>query len=127
MHPLVEPHPPLEVPIWEELKKPMIDLLLKYYNGEDQGNDFVDQLTSVLKVLCRWRFHGKINPQSLLNFMIDHVLAEDLKPRHGKTFISLSNNDFWKAGFRFANKIIDKPTAMSEPFLLLCQKGCLEN
>ena len=71
---MLEPHP-LEVPIWEELKKPMIDLLLKYYNGEDQGNDFVDQLTSVLKVLCRWRFYGKINPQSLLNFMIDQVLA----------------------------------------------------
>ncbi len=41
MQPMLESHP-LEVPIWEELKKPMIDLLLKYYNGEDQGNDFVD-------------------------------------------------------------------------------------
>jgi len=53
----------------------MVELLLKYYNGEDQGHEFVESLSATLKVLCRWRFCGKINPQSLLNFVIDQVLS----------------------------------------------------
>jgi len=62
-------------PSWDELKKPVIELLLKYYNGEDHGSDFVEALSAVLKVLLRWRSCGPLNAQSLLNFMIDQVLA----------------------------------------------------
>jgi len=65
----------LETPCWDELKKPLIELLLKYYNGEDQGSDFVDSISAVLRVLCKWRAHGAINAQSLLNFLIDQVLS----------------------------------------------------
>ena len=51
----------------------MIDLLLKYYNAEDQGGDFCDSLSAVLKVLCHWRSY--VDTQALLNFIIDQILA----------------------------------------------------
>lgn len=50
-------------------------MLLKYYNGEDQGQEFVNALTDVIRLLSRWRVQGPINTQSLLNFVIDQVLA----------------------------------------------------
>ena len=28
-------------PCWDDLRKPLVDLLLKFYNGEDQGHEFV--------------------------------------------------------------------------------------
>ena len=61
----------VQEPSWEDLKKPLIELLLKFYNGEDQGNDFVNALSSVIRVLVRWQIYGPINTQSLLNFVID--------------------------------------------------------
>ena len=64
-----------EPPSWDELKKPMVELLLKYYNGEDQGSDFCSSISAVLRVLCRWNNFGQINPQSLLNFIIDQILS----------------------------------------------------
>ena len=47
-----------EPPSWDELKKPMVELLLKYYNGEDQGSDFCSAISAVLRVLCRWNNFG---------------------------------------------------------------------
>jgi len=35
----------------------------------------VQSLSSVIRVLNKWRFYGPINTQSLLNFFIDQVLA----------------------------------------------------
>lgn len=67
--------PIFEPASWEELKKPLVDLLLKFYNGEDTGSDFVQSLRSVIEVLTKWRLQGVINTQSLLNFTIDQVLA----------------------------------------------------
>ena len=58
-------------PSWDELKKPLVDLLLKFYNAEDQGSEFVRSLSGIIKVLCRWQLIGPINTQSLLNFIID--------------------------------------------------------
>ena len=61
----------LEPPSWQDLKRPLVDLLLKYYNGEDQGQEFVQALQAVMKVLIKWNLYGPINTQSLLNFFID--------------------------------------------------------
>ena len=49
--------PPLSpdmMPHWDDLRKPLVDLLLKFYNGEDQGKEFVDALRPVIRVLIRW-------------------------------------------------------------------------
>ena len=51
----------VQEPSWEDLKKPLIELLLKFYNGEDQGNDFVNSLSAVVRVLVRWQMYGPIN------------------------------------------------------------------
>lgn len=58
-------------PCWDELRKPLTDLLLKFYNNEDQGEEFVEALSCVLRILCQWQLFGKINAQNLLNFLID--------------------------------------------------------
>jgi len=62
-------------PSWDELKNPLVELLLKFYNAEDQGADFVFALRNVFKVLHSWRLYGEIDGQSLLNFFIDQVLV----------------------------------------------------
>lgn len=41
----------LQEPSWDDLKKPLVELILKFYNGEDSGNEFVDALSSVVRVL----------------------------------------------------------------------------
>ena len=51
----------VQEPSWDDLKKPLIELLLKFYNGEDQGNDFVNSLSTVIRVLVRWQMYGPIN------------------------------------------------------------------
>ena len=55
------PQSSVQEPSWDDLKKPLIELLLKFYNGEDQGNDFVNALSSVIRVLVRWQMYGPIN------------------------------------------------------------------
>ena len=61
-------------PQWEELKQPMVELLLKYYNCEEGNLDLIDTIGAVLEVLIKWQQFGIINAQSLLNFMIDQVV-----------------------------------------------------
>ena len=51
----------VQEPSWDDLKKPLIELILKFYNGEDQGNDFVNSLSTVIRVLVRWQMYGPIN------------------------------------------------------------------
>ena len=63
---------------WEELRKPLVELLLKFYNSEDHGIGYCEALSAVLRVLCRWRSFGlsePLHPQHLLNFFIDQILA----------------------------------------------------
>ena len=49
------------MPHWDDLRKPLVDLLLKFYNGDDQGKEFVDTLRPVIRVLLRWQQVGPIN------------------------------------------------------------------
>ena len=58
-------------PQWDELKQPLVELLLKYYNSEEGNIDLIDSISGVLEVLIKWQQFGVINAQSLLNFMID--------------------------------------------------------
>ena len=58
-------------PQWDELKQPVVELLLKYYNSEEGNIDLIDSISGVLEVLIKWQQFGVINAQSLLNFMID--------------------------------------------------------
>ena len=39
---------------WEELRNPLVELLLCFYNDEDHGHPFVDKMTAIFEVLCRW-------------------------------------------------------------------------
>ena len=52
----------------------MIELLLKYYNSEDSDVELIGSIASVMEIFCKWQQYGAINPQSLLNFLIDQVL-----------------------------------------------------
>ena len=61
-------------PQWDELKQPMVELLLKYYNCEEGNIDLIESIGAVLEVLIKWQQFGVINAQSLLNFMIDQVV-----------------------------------------------------
>jgi len=65
----------LASPCWEELKDPLVELLLKFYNAEDHGNDFVHALRTVIEILHSWRMHGAIDGQSLLNFFVDQMFV----------------------------------------------------
>lgn len=43
---------------WEELRSPMIELLLCFYNNEDHGEEFIDKMAAIFEVLCRWQLFG---------------------------------------------------------------------
>ena len=62
-------------PAWEELKQPMVELLLKYYNNEDSDVDLIGAVAQVIEVFCKWQEFGSINSQSLLNFIIDQIVV----------------------------------------------------
>ena len=49
------------LPSWDDLKNPLVELLLKFYNAEDFGQDFVFALRHVIKVLYGWRQYGDID------------------------------------------------------------------
>jgi len=65
----------LTLPEWEELKGPLIELLLKYYNNEEGNVELVGCIAQVIEIFCKWEHFGKINSQSLLNFLIDQVIT----------------------------------------------------
>jgi len=64
----------LTPPEWEELKQPLIELLLKYYNNEEGNVELVGCIAQVIEIFCKWQQFGMINSQSLLNFMIDQII-----------------------------------------------------
>ena len=49
------------LPSWDDLKNPLMELLLKFYNAEDFGQDFVFELRNVVQVLYGWRQYGDID------------------------------------------------------------------
>jgi hypothetical protein len=57
---------------WEDLKQPMLDLMLLFYNREDlTPATLIDGLTPVLDTLYDWKLAGDLTAQSILNFMVD--------------------------------------------------------
>ena len=42
-------------PQWDELKQPLVELLLKYYNCEEGNLDLIDSIGAVLEVLIKWQ------------------------------------------------------------------------
>ena len=65
----------MEPPSWEDLKAPLVELLLKYYNAEDFGQEYVFALRNVIQVLQGWKQYGEIDAQNLQNFFIEQVLS----------------------------------------------------
>lgn len=43
---------PEELP-WESLRQPVMDLLLKFYNG-DEGEGLIQAVTKVMAILSQW-------------------------------------------------------------------------
>ena len=37
----IEKQKSVDPPCWSDLKRPLVDLMLKFYNGEDSGSEFV--------------------------------------------------------------------------------------
>lgn len=42
-------------PAWDELKQPMVELLLKYYNNEDNDIDLIGAVGQVIEIFCKWQ------------------------------------------------------------------------
>ena len=42
------------LPAWEELKQPMVELLLKYYNNEESDVDLIGAVAQVMEIFCKW-------------------------------------------------------------------------
>jgi len=57
----------------------MLDLLLMFYNGEQQNSPatLLDSIALVLEILNFWRIagiEGKLTAKSILNFMVDQAV-----------------------------------------------------
>lgn len=59
-----------------------MELLLKFYNAEDQGEDFVLALRHVIQVLHTWKQYGEIDGEGLQNFFVDQVMAVLTEIKH---------------------------------------------
>ena len=90
----------LEPPSWEDLKTPLVELLLKFYNAEDSGVEFVDALRNVVQVLHGWRQYGEIDAQNLQNFFIEHVLSILNEIRHKLLTKAMDRFNLLNSGLR---------------------------
>ncbi len=66
---------------WCNLKEPLTDLILLFYNGEylTEPNELIDSLTAVFEILNFWRGHGKLGendltPGNLMDFIIEQII-----------------------------------------------------
>lgn len=90
----------MEPPSWEELKSPLVELLLKFYNAEDYGQEFVFALRNVVQVLHGWRQYGEIDAQNLQNFFIEHVLSVMNEIRHKLLSKAMERYNLLNSGLR---------------------------
>lgn len=68
-----EPADPAEIEYsMDEFHDTFSDLLLRFYNCEDQASpEFVGNLTRSVQILSQWERLGGVNTKALLNYIID--------------------------------------------------------